>query len=479
MMAIKSISENRILTAAGTVIILLWSWMKFAQHELWKDEWQAWFVAKDKSLPEIFSFLYYEGHPALWYLYLKIFTFIPSLTGIPPEYVIMSAHLMMTAAFLYVFFFRMKLTWYLKVMAALSYFMFFEYGVVSRGYALVILFTFLLTSELQKEHSDDKKSALYYFLLCQTEVYGAFMAMALLFYKIRRDGMDLKKGIPAYVYGLMAGLGIFTLSVFPRTAGHVASTQPNAPEYFYRFLNSFQGNLTNTFAIGSTPDTGAYGWSGSGLFIGIIILTALYRILGRDKKILWTGIIFLGMMLLFGSFFFSGGVRQWGMTFIFFLALLSIVEYKSVLDKIAVRISMVIFTFALVHNARAVYYHFSIPFTNAREAGHFIRDNVPEKVPVVGINKFEITPVVGYAGRPFYELPDGVPFTYFRWVDKIYLPNESELRLFTKYKNVGGIVIISPKLLDAGRFPNAQLWKSFDQENYKKENYYLYSLPLK
>lgn len=49
----------------------------------------------------------------------------------------------------------------------------------------------------------------------------------------------------------------------------------------------------------------------------------------------------------------------------------------------------------------------------------------------------------------FNELPDGVEFSYFRWVDKVYLPTETELKLFAQFKGVGGIVTISPKPLDA------------------------------
>ena len=111
----------------------------------------------------------------------------------------------------------------------------------------------------------------------------------------------------------------------------------------------------------------------------------------------------------------------------------------------------------------------NIPFTNAKVVGEFIEAKVPEKVPVVAINKFECTPVIGYAKRKFYELPNGVEFSYFRWVDKIYLPSEGELKLFTKYKGVGGIVVITPKALDPQRYPNAQLWQKFDQKNYKNE----------
>jgi hypothetical protein len=111
-------------------------------------------------------------------------------------------------------------------------------------------------------------------------------------------------------------------------------------------------------------------------------------------------------------------------------------------------------------------------------AGQFIKEKIPEKVPIVAINKFEATPVIGYARRNFYELPDGVPFSYFRWVDKIYLPVENELKLFAKFKGVGGIVVLSPKPLDAERFPSLQLWQKWEDKNYKNENYYLYTLAL-
>ena len=56
------------------LFVCIIGYFKIAHHELWKDEWQAWFVAKDLGIKELLSFLYYEGHPSLWYLYLKIFT---------------------------------------------------------------------------------------------------------------------------------------------------------------------------------------------------------------------------------------------------------------------------------------------------------------------------------------------------------------------------------------------------------------------
>ncbi|MBR4663464.1 MAG: hypothetical protein IKO93_06285, partial [Lentisphaeria bacterium] len=40
-------------------------------HEPWEDELQAWCIAQELSIPEIFHHMRYEGHFALWSLLLK------------------------------------------------------------------------------------------------------------------------------------------------------------------------------------------------------------------------------------------------------------------------------------------------------------------------------------------------------------------------------------------------------------------------
>ena len=128
----------------------------------------------------------------------------------------------------------------------------------------------------------------------------------------------------------------------------------------------------------------------------------------------------------------------------------------------------------IVHNGRAFYKDFHSPFSNAIHAGAFIKEKVPDQVPIVAINKFEAAPVVGYAGRPFYELPEGKPFTFFKWLEKVYLPPEIELKLFAEYSKSKGLVLISPTELNAQRYPKAKLWKAFDRYSFKNEQYYLY-----
>ena len=54
-------SEKKLRLFVWLLFILIIAYVKVAHHELWKDEWQAWFVAKDKSISEVLSFLYYEA----------------------------------------------------------------------------------------------------------------------------------------------------------------------------------------------------------------------------------------------------------------------------------------------------------------------------------------------------------------------------------------------------------------------------------
>lgn len=468
--------EKNLRALVWLVFIIVHAFIKISYHELWKDEWQAWFVAKDKSISEIFSFLYYEGHPALWYLYLKMFTLFSSLVS--PEWIIEFAHWLTVAAGLYILFLKLRLPVVLGILGALSYFMFFEYGVVNRGYFLVILFSFWASYLINMERYDDKTLAAVLFLLCQTEVYGVFIALALGLWIIMAQyrGTIIQNLKSPVIVGIISGLLIFVISVFPRTAGHVARTQGKTLTMTDQVLTSIQGNLSNTYFIGSTPDTFAYGWDYVGLLLSVCALVGLGLIFRKDKKLLVTYLAFLIMMIGFSIFFFTGGVRQWGIGFVFLFTMLGIRGFDWKQDKIAGIVIVIFCLMAGVHNLKAVKKEVRLPFTNAKAAGQFIKEKIPSKVPVVAINKFEATPVIGYAGRKFFELPDGVEFSYFRWVDKIYIPTESELKLFAQYKGVGGLVLISPKPLEADRFPNAKLWQKFDEENYKKENYYLYTL---
>lgn len=483
------------------IFVIIYCWFKFSYHELWKDEWQAWLMARDMGWGELAGALYYEGHPGLWYFYLKIWALFAN-GGNDPMLLQLAHVLVMVGVFAFLFF-RLKVPFVVKTLLLISYYPFFEYGMVSRGYAFVMLIGFVLVSLIEKPEKNWKWLAVLFFLFCQTEVYAVMMAGTLIFYLFLENGKALyqKSELKKIGLGALSGLAIFMLTVYPRSSGEELSraylSEPFSGEIL---MKGFQGMFANTFWIGAIPDTNVFGTSITGLILSAIVLSGLIFFFRKEKNLLWVMLFFVVGYFVFLVTIYTGGVRQWGTFFIFFMMLLHLYFSKqnkkfshstSTKDKIdggtnlnrftiSGMISLLfltsIFFFQIKYTSIAVQKEYRHPFTNAKLAANFIKENVPEKVPVVAINKFEAAPVVGYADRKFYALPDGELFSYFKWVEKIYLPSERELKLFAEFKNVGGIVVITPKQLDKRRYPTAQLWKRFDSYNIKNENYYLYSL---
>lgn len=452
-----------------SVVLIIW---KFAFHELWKDEWQAWLVSRDQSLMEMFSFLNYEGHPSLWYLWLKPFTLLGNYCK--EDVLLKIAHSLPVILSMYFLFLRFTGHIFIKLLASLSYFLFFEYGIVCRGYILVVLFSLLTVYAIKQ----DKKilQTLTIFLLCQTEVYGVMISSLLLLYQYLNYKEFKSFKIP--VYGFIAGVALFILSVYPRGNEDDFSRAYNKDKISFSVMKeAFQGNMANIFGIGIIKDTSANGTTGSGIFFSIVLLAMSLYVLKQDRKTMFTWLAGVSAFILFGILIYTGGVRQWGMLFLFFICIIEIYE-PFLKDKILFGLVIIMLLAPLYHNIRAMMYELQLPFTNAKEAGAFITEKIPENVPIVSLNKFETANAAAYAERKFYELPNGNQFTYFRWLEKVYLPTQTELVLFSKFKKTKGIVIISPKPINAKRFPFLQLWQAFNKESIKNENYYFYILNM-
>ena len=58
-----------------TSLFLLAGGLLISRHVLWRDEAQAWLIARDShSLRDLLTLVHYEGHPPLWYLLLFLVT---------------------------------------------------------------------------------------------------------------------------------------------------------------------------------------------------------------------------------------------------------------------------------------------------------------------------------------------------------------------------------------------------------------------
>ena len=134
----------------GLVIAII----KFSFHELWKDEWQAWMIAINTgSLSELWEVCHLEGHPILWYLYLKGGGWISLNLGLDPGTSLKLLHLLLVIFANYLICFRICSSTVLKALLIFAFFGSYEYGVISRGYILVYLLVLLIVEAIQNHRS--------------------------------------------------------------------------------------------------------------------------------------------------------------------------------------------------------------------------------------------------------------------------------------------------------------------------------------
>ena len=107
-------------------------------HEPWRDEAQFWLIARDCSLPQLLCEMPYQTHAALWYL------IISPLAALGLPFVACSlAHWAIAVTSVGLLLAYAPFPTLTKCLAAFSYFLFWQYCIEARQYALSVLILFL------------------------------------------------------------------------------------------------------------------------------------------------------------------------------------------------------------------------------------------------------------------------------------------------------------------------------------------------
>ena len=111
-------------------------------HEPWEDELQSFFIAKETTYYEmIFELGHDEGHPALWWIILSL----PAKIGLSADLSLKLISFIFSAISSYLVIFKFKISKVYRVLLPFTYFIFYQYGIVSRCYCIYILGMCLLT----------------------------------------------------------------------------------------------------------------------------------------------------------------------------------------------------------------------------------------------------------------------------------------------------------------------------------------------
>ncbi len=142
-------------------------------HEPWFDEAVAWQIARCASVSDILIEIpHYEGHPPLWHLILLPFAKL----GAPYELSLSIVSLIFAGTTVSLIIWKSPFPRIIRLLLPFTYFFFYQYGVISRPYCVMMLAFVLLAMTYRNRNEQPWKYTLCLMFLCLTSAYGIVMA---------------------------------------------------------------------------------------------------------------------------------------------------------------------------------------------------------------------------------------------------------------------------------------------------------------
>lgn len=262
-------------------------------HEPWRDEADAWLVARDATPQQILGLTGAAGTPSLWY-----WTLLPFAKAGRPygAMKVIQGGLAAGAASLLVL--RSPFALWECGLLLFGYFLGYEYGVVARSYTLTVLLLFAAASFWRKRRESPWPLHGALFLLANTNAHGFLMAAVL------HVGLALPESGPrrrAAPWALsLAGLGLAFWQLIPPRDGQIQLSTFRHPD-----LEAVARCLRHPFF-------GAFetGWLAiPGLLLALL---ALAKLIARPRLLIVLCGLWGSLLALF-LFKYVGGLRHYGL----------------------------------------------------------------------------------------------------------------------------------------------------------------------
>lgn len=284
-------------------------------HEPWFDEAQAWAIARSGTIKEIlFEIPHYEGHPPLWHLILTPFAKL----GAPYELSLAAVNIFFMTLAVAVLLFKSPFPKLIRCLLPFNFFLFYQYGVVSRPYCILVLAIFLAAVCYKNRNEHPVKYLLCLALMCAVHSYGIIIAGCLcivwlieIFTEYKKSGKlaDILKDRRCW---LMFCLLIFAMlvmaAIVPDENVYLGGKMSNETEkkfdfscinILFCFVIFSDSIITSFFNYAGVPSEIA---SQIPVIVVSILLVALFvTITYRNKKLL-TFLLPYGVLSIFGSF---------------------------------------------------------------------------------------------------------------------------------------------------------------------------------
>lgn len=359
---------------AGLLIISL------VRHEPWSDEAQAWLLARDAGIKELFiHYLRYEGSPGLWHLILLI----PAKLNFPFYTIkIISGFFGCMGAYLFLKY--APFPKYIRTIFPFTFIILFQYAVVARSYVLFPTIFFLLAIVFPRRIQRPYLFLAGLGLLAMVSLHGTVLAVGLFaadcldFWRERkRHSVEVRRqqAIVNVVF-LILLLGIGLILRVPKDYYNNGNLGIGQPELFITKLFEIMGNvfLTNLQTIRD------FNWPQMILLVISLFIWFVTAKWMQSRGMLRYFIIpLIGLLVLYGSSFFN----PWhiGVLFVFWIFLLWI-GFTSAPGRIgsekgeSPRLIFILITLVLLVHIRWSYSFIAFDWSHSYSGGPAVADYI-------------------------------------------------------------------------------------------------------
>ena len=429
--------------ALATMFFFIGLWL-VPHHEMWRDEIQAWLLARDSAnITELFANLKYDGHPGLWHLLL-----MPLTRTFASPIVMQYFHMLIATGSVYLLARYSPFGWPQKILLALSYYLFYEYSLISRNYSIGVFLVFVVCTLFPARSKRPIAIAITLFLLSHTNVLGTILAIGLSISILVERHLELKSRelskqleFKNYLALIIVAAGIVSAVLQlkpPSDSGFAPGWQ------LYPDLHLFNASL-NTIANAYFPlvTTDLHYWNQPPpLFQATVRIIAIVCLLVYAKFLFnrpAAGLFFILTTLALLAFFYAkyvGSMRHHGYLFLTLIVALWIAPSCSKIDysrsptnrddlasPLIQRLCFVILIIQSLGGCVAALNDVKYVFSQSKDVARFITENNLDNLPIIADPSAPTSAIAGYLKPSRFFYPDANRYgTFIRWDNKRVSP---------------------------------------------------------